>query len=175
MRPRLSVLALIIILLVSGCATPPSDPPATPVAPGHGYALLYDLLGDERNLSKLLIVKRERQELGILVKQVSQTCGHGYQQLEKFAKADGRVDLKDQGLPADEIETRKEIIRTRRKELLTVKGKEFELQLLLNQNEALTYGSHLAATVARDEESSERAAFLRQLASDLGQLRQRMV
>jgi len=59
--------------------------------------------------------------------------------------------------------------------LLAANGKEFELQLLLNQNEALTYGSHLAEVVARGEESSTRAEFLRKLSGDLGKQRQRVV
>lgn len=171
----------VLTLLTCGCVhvatsqDAPHDPPIVAAAPSHGYALLYDLLGDERNVSKVLIVKRQRQELGTLIKRISSICGEAHGQLEKFAKADPRVDIKDQGLPAAEIETRKEISSSRAKELLADKGKEFELQLLLNQNEALTYGIHLATTVARGEESSQRAEFLRKLAGDLGQMRQRVL
>jgi len=167
-----------LTLLVSGCVHVASadDPPHhSASAHGHGYALLYDLLGDERNVSKLLIVKRGRPELGVLIKRISNICGEAHEHLEKFAQADPNVDIKDQGLPPAEVETRKQISSTRGKELLADKGKEFELQLLLNQNEALTYGSHLAATLAQGEESSTRAEFLRKLSSDLVQLRRRVV
>jgi len=167
-------------LLSCGCVhissnDPPHDPPTMAAVQSHGYALLDDLMGDESNVSKLLIVKRERPELGILIKRISSICGQAHERLEKFASADPRVNIKDQGLPAAEVETRKEISRTRGKELLAAKGKEFELQLLLDQNEALTYGSHLAATIVRGEESSTRADFLRKLSVELGQLRQRVV
>ena len=167
----------VLIILACRCvhADPPHDAPSIAVAPGHGYALIYDLMGDERNVSKLLIVKRGHPELGTLIKRISSICGEAQKQLETFAKTDPRVDLKDLGLPAAEIETRKEISRTRGKELLAANGKEFELQLLLNQNEALTYGSHLAEVVARGEESSTRAEFLRKLSGDLGKQRQRVV
>src|SRR5258708_28546721 len=117
-------------LVACGCVHPalsngpPHDAPALAPGQSHGYALLYDLMGDERNVSKLLIVKRGRPELGILIKRISNICGEAHEQLEKFAKADPQVDLKDQGLPAAEIQTRKEISRTRGKELLANKCKE---------------------------------------------------
>src|SRR6266568_5356379 len=104
-----------LTLLVCGCVhvasadDPSHHSPVSASAHGHGYALLYDLMGDERNVSKLLIVKRGRPELGILIKRISNICGEAHEQLEKFAKAYPQVDLKDQGLPAAEIETRKEI------------------------------------------------------------------
>jgi len=78
----------VLIILACRCvhADPPHDAPSIAVAPGHGYALIYDLMGDERNVSKLLIVKRGHPELGTLIKRISSICGEAQKQLETFAK-----------------------------------------------------------------------------------------
>jgi hypothetical protein len=140
----------------------------------HGYALLFDLLGDEKNVSRLLIIKRERAELRDLIRDIAQRCGQAHEELERFAKADPAVDVKTNGLPAVEIGTRDAIGKTKAKQLLTESGKEFELRLLIAQHEALTYGSHLAVTVAKGETNAERAQFLRRLSSDLEVLENRV-
>lgn len=166
------------ILVLTGCVfNAPSSgiPHPSPGAAGHGYALLFDLLGDEKNVSKLLIIKRERAEFRDLIKQIAERSAAAHKQLGAFAKADNRLNLKDRGLPALELATRESISKETGKQLLTVKGKDLELQLLLTQNEALTYGAHLAAVTAKSEGNPERAQFLRQLSSDLANLQQKVV
>jgi hypothetical protein len=135
---------------------------------------LFDLLGDERNVSKLLIIKRERPELRDLIRDIAQRCGQAHEELERFAKADPALNLKTNGLPAVEIGTRDAIGKTKAKQLLTESGKQFELSLLITQHEALTYGTHLAATIAKTETNAQRAPFLRRLSSDLEVLENRI-
>jgi len=178
-------------MCLCGCALfQKDDPPASKLASAttqttqtrqttqtnhHGYALLYDLLGDEKDVSKLLIVKRERTELKTLIKEISQKSGQAHKQLSDFAKGNSQLNLKDKALPAAEVQTRSSISKAKAKELLTEKGKDFELQLLLSQNEALTYGVHLAATTAKAESDPKRAEFLQQLSGELSQLRQKVL
>ena len=145
-----------------------------PLQDTHGYALLFELLGDEKNVSKLLIIKRERAELRDLIRDIAQRCGTAHEELERFAKADPAPNLKTNGLPAVEVGTRDAIGKTKAKQLLTESGKEFELRLLLTQQEALTYGSHLAATIAKSETNAQRAQILRRLSSDLEVLENRV-
>ena len=140
----------------------------------HGYALLYKLLGDEKDVSKLLIIKRERAELNELVKSISETAGRAHKQLEAFARADETLNLKDRGLPTPEEQTRAAIAKTRSKELLTEGGKDLEVQLLLTQNEALTYGAHLAQTLARTERDVARSRYFTDLAGELAQLQRKV-
>src|SRR6185503_9325050 len=139
----------------------------------HGYALLFGLLGDEKDVAKLLVIKRERAELRELIKTISETAARGHRDLENFAKADRSLNLHKQGLPAAESAARASISRVKGKDLLTEGGKEFELQLLLSQSEALTYGAHLAEAVSKAESNPERAKYLRQLAGSLGQLQRK--
>jgi len=78
-----------------------------------------------------------------------------------LASADPRLDLTDTGLPIEEVRTRQSIAVTRSAQLLAASGREFELELLLSQNEALTYIGHLADTLSRHEQDPERLAFVR--------------
>jgi hypothetical protein len=167
--------AMVWLLAPGSIAGSESKAPAPATNDHHGYALLYDLLGDEQNVSKLLIIKRDRPELKTLVKQISEEAGKAHKELDKLGKHDRALNLKDMGLPAGEVETRKSIAKEKAKELLAEKGKDFEIALLLTQNEALTYGAHLAQTVARLETDPERNRFLQQLSSRLVDLRNKVV
>jgi hypothetical protein len=176
--------ALLALSILCGCAglhSASDEEPAQArsmhthsVDDSHGYALLFGLLGDEKDVSKLLIIKRERAELRDLIRAISETTGRAHAQLEKLAKADRSLNIKDNGLPPAEVEARKTITKACAKELLTESGKEFEVRLLLNQNEALLYGVHLAAAALKGETKQERAQFLRQLSTDLTSFQQRV-
>src|SRR5688500_15678806 len=82
--------ALVLPLVVlAGCMSPhaPSSGAQsdTPGAADPGYALLFDLMGDERNVSKLLLIKRERAAVRDLIKEISDRSARAHQELEAFA------------------------------------------------------------------------------------------
>ena len=79
------------------------------------------------------------------------------------------------GLPIGETAARKAISKTKEKSLLSSKGKDLEIELLLTQEEALNYGSHLAKTIAVSEIQANRQEFLRQLEANLTNLDQKLV
>ncbi|HKQ38670.1 MAG TPA: hypothetical protein VJ063_11375 [Verrucomicrobiae bacterium] len=175
LRKRL-LLPLILVFQV-GCKTPPTGT-STPAGSTnqsvyHAHALLFDLLGEEKNVSKLLIIKRERAELKTLINEISQRTGKAHKELEQFARSDRSLNLKDLGLPSAEVLTRKAIAKTRAKELLTESGKDFELHLLLTQNEALVYGGHLAAIAATSDTVTNRHQMLQQLSTDILQIQRK--
>lgn len=119
------------------------------------------------------MIKEERDELETVIDAIDSICDAAYERLEELAKQRPRLDLSDTGLPADEeVRTRLAIAATRRDQLLAVTGREFEMQLLWTQNEALTYASHLADTLARSEPDPARLAFARALWKDLTRLLQ---
>ena len=172
---------------MSGCATFRSDPsrsniptttanaiPATGVLQ-NGYALLFGLLGDEKDVSMLRFIKREQPDLKTLISDISRACASAYNRLEEFGKADAKLNLKNEGLPLAELAARKSISTMKTRLLLHNKGAEFELQLLLSQNEALVYGANLAQVVAASETNSDRAQFLRETSERLMQLDHRVV
>ena len=179
-RPtKLMFLLAVLVAITLGCRSLQNSPAAiqqsTTTNSHHGYALLYELLGDEKDVSKLLIIKRERAELKALIKEISDRSRKAHQQLEALAKSSPAINLKDTGLPAAEVQTRKAIAKTRGKELLTEHGKDFEVLLLLSQNEALSYGAHLAQTAAAAESVDTRRQQLQQLSADFSQLQKKVL
>jgi hypothetical protein len=141
----------------------------------HGYALLADLCGDEKDVSKLRFFKRERSELKALLQEIAETNRVAYEMLQRFSKAEPTLNLKDNGLPEGEVAARKAISKFKESAILSSKGKDLEIQLLLAQNEALTYGSHLARVIAQAERDAHRREFLEQTAGNLGALQQRVL
>lgn len=176
MRTR-SVLASVLLAASLGCVSSGGPRPTQEarLSSGHGYALLYEILGQERQVSKLLIIKGERKELEKVIDAIAETCGKAYERLGAFAKTDTGLDLADSGLPIEEVRTRQAIAATRRDQLLAASGAELELQLLLSQNEALTYMAHLADTLSRNESDPARLAFVRELWKDMTQLQENVL
>jgi hypothetical protein len=150
-------------LLLCGCASTEKKPVANDGSPAteklqirnNAASLLYDLLGDEKNVGKILIIKRNSEELGQLIRAISETAADGQKQLDQLAKNDPALDLRARQLPPGENAARDAVAKTKEHELLFSSGKEFEFNLLLTQAEALSYGWHLAKIAAENSSSRE--------------------
>jgi hypothetical protein len=141
----------------------------------NALALLDELLNDEKNVSKILIVKRNSPELKRLINNISHTARIGTKQLKTLAEENSRLHLALTGLPPGEEAARKAMAKTKQHELLQSKGAEFEFQLLLTQSEALNYGAHLAQVAADNEPQSARAQDLSNLSAKLKTLHQQVL
>jgi hypothetical protein len=162
---RSSQIFLLGTAMLCGCATVQDSTPAPAAASAaaahklevrnNAVSLLYDLTQDEKNVSKVLIIKRNSKELGELIKAISKMSGDAGKQLEQMAKEDPAVRLHALELPAGEKATRGSIAKTKEHELLFSSGENFQFQLLLTQTDALSYGWHLAGIAAANSESPE--------------------
>lgn len=123
----------------------------------NAVSLLYDLMQDEKNLSKILIIKHGDAEFDQLIKAIAQTSHDTGARLEAMAGADPQVKLHALELPAGEKATRDSIAKTKEHELLFSSGTNFEFQLLLTQVDALSYGWHLAKIAAGNSAQPEEA------------------
>jgi hypothetical protein len=141
----------------------------------HGYALLYDVVKDEKDVSKLRFIKRERPELKSLLQEIAKANRDACSALEAFAKTNHDIDIKNQGLPVAEVQARAAIGKFKENAILHGKDKQLEIELLLSENEALTYASHLAGVVAATEADPRRKQFLQQLGTGLSALQQKVV
>jgi hypothetical protein len=138
-------------------------------------SLLLDLLNDEKNLGKLLVIKRESRELNQLVKDISAAANAGAKKLGQLAAADRTLHLQAMALPSGEAATRDSISKAKAGELLRAKGAEFEFKILLTQVEALNYGAHLAKVAGENESRPDHAREWLALSEELKQLHERTI
>ena len=144
-------------------------------ARNNSASLLYNLLGDEKNVSKLFIIKKGRKELQELIKSISTTAGDGAKQLEALAKGDPTLNLHATELPPGEAATRKAIAKTNEHELLHTSGPDLEFNLLLTQSKALSYGSHLAGVAEQNSTSPEQVQEFKTLGGTMDNLYKQVI
>jgi hypothetical protein len=116
----------------------------------NAASLLHDLLGQEKNVSKILLIKKKAPAFEKLIKDISKTADDGEKQLDHFAKDNPTLDLQQMSLPPGEVAARKAQSKAQEHTLLAAKNETFEFDLLLTQAEALDYGSHLAGVAAEN-------------------------
>jgi hypothetical protein len=150
--------------LLTGCPSSnhesPAEAAAGPSIRNNCISLLHQLLEEQKDVSLLRFIKREHADVKELIKKVAATSKDGSKLLEQFAKNDPTFRLDEMDLPPGETATRDSIASTKKKEILGHIGDKFELELLLSQSEALSYGWHLAKVAAEKETEPERARAL---------------
>ncbi len=134
------------------------------------YSLLYQLLSEEKDVSKILIIKHESRELNRFIKQVAKTSGDATVRLEQFRTIDPSLVLDAPQLPPGEVATRDAIAHTKTKALLGNSGNAFERALLITQIEALNYAAHLAKVGAEHDTDSGRSEYMQSLSQTMNRL-----
>ena len=163
---RKGFIFLLGVAVLSGCAHTQNAgiaiaaKPAKPMSEelvqrNNAASLLYNLLNDEKNVNKLLIIKHSTRELGHLIDAIALSSGDAQKQLDILVKLDPQINLHALELPVGEVATRDAIAKTEEHELLFSSGENFQFQLLLTQADALSYGWHLAEICARDSSQPE--------------------
>ena len=141
----------------------------------NALALLDDLLNDEKNLSKILLIKHHSEQLGKLAKEISRTAAQGAKTLQLIAKEEPGINLKETALPAGEVAAREAISNSKEHTLLHSADAEFELQLLLTQSDALNYGAQLARVAALNDSAADRVRELSDLSAQLSSLHEQVI
>jgi hypothetical protein len=166
--------AALVVCVLAGCGSPQLPPPPADVGQqatlNNCYSLLHQLLDEQKDVSLLSLIKREHSDLKNLMKRIAHASAAGANLLEEFARKDPSINLEDIELPPGEVAVRSAIAAAKKKELLSQKGDEFELTLLLSQTEALSYGTHLAKVAAEKEPQLDRAHSLAGMSDDMGNL-----
>src|SRR5687768_13031437 len=91
------LLTTLLVAALLGCASSgaPNRAQQGRASSGHGYALLFAILEQERQVAKLLLIKVERDALETIIQAIAETSDQAYERLEAFAKADPSLDLAD--------------------------------------------------------------------------------
>jgi hypothetical protein len=165
---------LSVACVLTGCQSPkaatPSPIGAVQATRNNCYSLLHQLLNDQKDVSILRFIKREHSDVKNLIKKIAANSATGAKLLEEFAKDDPSINLDDIWLPPGELATRDAIASTKKKELLSQTGDEFELTLLLTQTEALSYAWHLAKVAGENESQPDHARALAGVSGDMQNL-----
>ena len=181
--PLLRLPLFLVLCGIVACQSPHHTTPPAPrgnSTPPHrkvdlatrnnAFALLRDLLNDEKNLSKVLLIKFESPDVDRLVTKISRTADDGAKLLETVSKSDSALAAAKLDLPPGEAATREAIAQFKKHQLLQTKRKEFEFELLLTQVQALNYGAQLASVLASNEPQPERAREFSNLSVQLKRL-----
>lgn len=136
----------------------------------EGYSLLYDLMSKQKDVDKLLFIKKEKPDVGTVIERIAATCTNAAQKMESFRTEDPSLNLEVKSLPSVEEATRASIESQRTSELLFSAGKDFEVHLLLSQAEGISYGAHLAKVLAEEEKHNGRKEYMMHLSKELQDL-----
>jgi hypothetical protein len=168
----LRFLGIALLAAITGCQSPrpvQGESSSTHSIRNNAASLLYQLLDEEADVAKLLIIKRDRAELHRVIKSISIRAKEGHQQLARLASEDSTLDLKHTNLPPGDKAARDAISKKRAGDLLRASGAEFEFKLLLTQVEALGYAEHLAKVAALDEPNAAHARTFTDIATQMHQ------
>lgn len=150
--------------LLGGCSNVPSAASSTgdesDTTPeklqlrNNAASLLRDLLNDEKDVSKVFLVKNGHSIVP-LVKLIAATADANAKRLEQLAQADPQLNLQALELPPGENATRQAVAKSKEHDLIFSSGANFEFNLLLTQAEAQNYGWHLALVAAENSTRPE--------------------
>jgi hypothetical protein len=181
MKGRAWVCGTLIVctLAVTGCSTIQKILPTTAWRQARvrneGYSLLYQLLSQENNADKILIIKHADSPIADIIKEIANTCGQARKELDLFHEKDRHLNLEMTHLPEMEQKSRAAIQSTVTKQLLFSSGKTFEVRFLFTQAEAMNYASHLAQVLHDQEENPVRKEFLATLSKRCTTLHDRVM
>ena len=170
---------IVCVLAVTGCSTIQKILPTTAWREARvrneGYSLLYQLLSQESDAAKILIIKHADPPIADVIKEIASICGQAKQGLEQFHEKDRHLNLQMTHLPEIEQKTRAAIQSTVTKQLLFSSGKKFEVRFLLTQAEAMNYAAHLAQVLHNQEDNPVRKEFLTMLSQQCTTLHDRVM
>jgi hypothetical protein len=157
------------LVCICGCASPPQSPrPGLALPPAsrdaaklqlrnNAASLLRDLLDDEKNVSKIFVIKHGG-DVKALVELIAATAEANEHDLFQLTNTDADLNLRALDLPPGEKAVRDAIAKSKERELLFTSGPQFEFNLLLTQAEAQNYGWHLAKVAAENSSRPEEVA-----------------
>jgi hypothetical protein len=170
---------IVCALVVTGCSTIQTILPITAWhqarVRNEGYSLLYQLVGQESDADKILIIKHADPPIADIVKEIANTCGQAKKQLDLFHQEDRHLNLEMTDLPEIEQKSRAAIQSTVTKQLLFSSGKTFEVRFLFTQAEAMNYAAHLAQVLHDQEDNPVRKEFLATLSAQCTTLHDRVM
>ncbi len=140
----------------------------------NAASLLRDLLDDEKNVSKVFIIKHGG-DVKALVELIAAAAAANEQELLQLTNADPGLNLQALNLPPGEKAARDAVAKSKEYDLLFTSGAQFEFNLLMTQAEAQNYGWHLAKVAAENSSRPEEVATFRRISETMKHLYEQTV
>ncbi|WOO43102.1 hypothetical protein [Rubellicoccus peritrichatus] len=131
-----------------------ADQNNTSSSDSYGYALLYGVVSQNKNVDKLLWIKNPGKPVETWVNDIASLSAKVNDQLETWHE-DGTIqNLKDMGLPPTEVEARARATSRTRGDLLLSNGIDLRVDLIVAQLKALGYCADLSYAMAKETSNS---------------------
>ncbi|MBX7156955.1 MAG: hypothetical protein K1X66_01020 [Verrucomicrobiae bacterium] len=138
----------------------------------EAYTILYEITSKQKDLDKISVLKDISPAVNPLLKDISKASEKLAKTLDNWTKQN-EIQNNLKSLPAFEKQTRKEIEFNTTKKILVSSGNSLEKLLLLKQNEALNYQSHLCQWISQNEKNNYRQQTLQDFKKRFEKLNQR--
>ncbi|MBG79531.1 MAG: hypothetical protein CMJ39_02330 [Phycisphaerae bacterium] len=172
------LLAIVIMLLGASCSAPRSGLVSDSTRQGAeldaSYTTLYQLLDDESQVDAILIVKSASAETKTLLREIASSMKDMRDQLKIMIDRDVTLTGAVTGLPKAEADARSSISMATAADLLTADNQEFEILILMTQEKAMSYGHHLARSLARHDQNRNRAESLNRMSAQMKSFHERI-
>jgi hypothetical protein len=172
----------LLAVAICGCSSIQPAPLATaPAKPtklqirNNAASLLADLLNDEQNVDKVLIIKSASPDIAALIKLIAATAATHKRELDEMATNDPTLNLHALDLPPGEAAAREATAKVKKHELLFSTGTNFEFNLLCTQAEAQSYGCQLAGVAAKNSENPDQTQTFDTISQTMDRLNQQVL
>lgn len=154
---------MVLASLCAACA-PTISAPLGKDAPAReqldaGYALVFELMGEERKVAEILGIKSVSAETKLVIKDISAAAESAYATLKGYQQADN-LTMSDTHLPVIETSARNHIKNITTVSLLTSSGHTFQTRLLITQVKATQYAGALFHSLAAADHDGARRKWL---------------
>ena len=141
----------------------------------EGYGLLYKLMSDDSDVSKIVIFTRADDSVVSLIKEIATASQAAKKQMDEFPKSDSHIEYDESDLPKLEAKGRELQSSQDTKGLLSSRGKDFEVLLIFTQAQATDYAVQLCEALIENEKDPTRQAFLTNLSKQFAAFHERLM
>ena len=166
-------------LVMPGCSSPRAGRLAAAAGSNAefdaGFTLLHDLLASEAQVDGILLLKSASPETEQLLKEIAAASVEMRDALNDMSRQDPALTREASGLPMIEAIARDGIESDTTLALLGSGGEDFEFLILLSQEKAMSYGTHLARSLGASDVMPDRAGQFNMMASRMDGFHQRIM
>ena len=150
-----------VVAVMPGCSSPRAGRLAASAGSvaefDAGFTLLHELLASEAQVDGILILKTASPKTEQLLKEIANASVEMRDELDEMSSQDPTLTREASGLPLIESSARDAIESDTTMALLGAGEEDFDVRILLTQEKAMSYGTHLARSLSASDSNPERA------------------